>query len=178
MFEWLVLHNRILTWENLRKRGYIGPSHFHLCQVKEETMSHLLNKCSYTTELWDWVAGIYRQSNRIWGNINATINNWNENYNENEMVNLCWNLMSGMIIWAIWKERNWRIFRNEILPKGNLKDAIISQIRETVQSHNCKKETTQLTDQDSCILEFFHLKYRCNNTMVGQELQLQIGYCN
>ena len=26
VFKWLVLHNRILTWENLRKRGFIGPS--------------------------------------------------------------------------------------------------------------------------------------------------------
>jgi hypothetical protein len=175
MFEWLVLHNRILTWENLRKRGYIGPSRCHLCQAKEETTNHLLDECSYTTELWDWATGIYRQSNRIWGNISATINNWNESYNENEMVNLCWNLTSGMIIWEIWKERNRRIFRNEILPEGKLKDAIISQIREMVQSRNCKKETMQLTDQDSRILEFFHLKDGCNNTTVGREPQLQLG---
>jgi hypothetical protein len=26
IFKWLVLHNRILTWENLRKRGFIGLS--------------------------------------------------------------------------------------------------------------------------------------------------------
>jgi hypothetical protein len=96
----------------------------------------------------------------------------------NEMVNLCWNLTSGMIIWAIWKERNRRIFRNESLPEGKLKDAIISQIRETVQSRNCKKEKTQLTDQDSCILDFFHLKDGCNNTLVGCEPQLQVGDCN
>jgi hypothetical protein len=86
------------------KRGFIGPSHYHLCLDKEETTNHLLDECSYTTKIWDWAAGIFRQSNRIWGNINATINNWNEDYSENEMVNLCWTLMSRMIIWAIWKE--------------------------------------------------------------------------
>jgi hypothetical protein len=91
-------------------------------------MNHLLDECNYTTEIWDWAAGIFRQSNRTRGNINATINNWNESYNENEMVNLCWNLMPGMIIWAIWKERNRCIFRNESLPEGKLKEAIISQI--------------------------------------------------
>jgi hypothetical protein len=86
--------------------------------------------------------------------------------------------MPGMIIWTIWKERNRCIFKNEGLLKGNIKDTIISQIRETVQSHNCKKEKTQLTDQDSRILEFFHLKYGCNNTLVGWEPQLQIGNRN
>jgi hypothetical protein len=94
------------------------------------------------------------------------------------MVNLCWNLMSKMIIWAIWKERNQHIFKNESLSEGNLKDGIISQIRETVQSRNYKKENAQLTDHDSCILDFFHLKDERNNTPVGRELQLQIGYRN
>jgi hypothetical protein len=54
IFQWLILHNRILTWENLRKRGFIGPSRCHLCQAKEETMNHLLDECTYTTEIWDW----------------------------------------------------------------------------------------------------------------------------
>jgi hypothetical protein len=178
MFKWLVLHNRILTWENLMKRGFIGPSRCHLCQVKEETTNHLLDECSYTTEIWDWAAGIFRQSNRIRGNINATINNWNEGYNENEMVNLCWNLTSGMIIWAIWKERNRRIFRNESIPTERIKEAIVSQIRETVQSRNCNKEKSQLTDQDSRILDFFHLKEWRNNIPVGRNPQLQIGARN
>jgi hypothetical protein len=44
MFEWLVLHNQILTWENLRKMGYIGPSRCHLCQAKEEKTNHLLDE--------------------------------------------------------------------------------------------------------------------------------------
>jgi hypothetical protein len=91
------------------------------------------------------------------------------------MVNLCWNLMSRMIILEIWKERNQHIFKNGSLPEGNLKDAIISQIREMVQSCNYKKETTQLTDQDSRIVKFFHLKARRNSTTVGREPQLQLG---
>jgi hypothetical protein len=113
IFQWLILHNRILTWENLRKGGFIGPSRCHLCQAKEETMNHLLDKCTYTTKIWDWAIGIFRQSNRIRGNISATINIWKENYNENKEVNLCWNLISRMIIWEIWKERNRCIFRNQ-----------------------------------------------------------------
>jgi hypothetical protein len=73
MFEWLVLHNRIITWENLMKRGFIVRSLCHLSQVKEETIDHLLDECNYTAEIWDWVACIYRQSNRVRGEINATI---------------------------------------------------------------------------------------------------------
>jgi hypothetical protein len=75
MFKWLVLHNQILTLENLMKRRFIGPSHFHICLDKEETTNHLLDECNYTTKIRDWAVGIFHQSNRIWGNINTTINN-------------------------------------------------------------------------------------------------------
>jgi ribonuclease HI len=160
------------------KRGFIGPSRCHLYLDKEETTNHLLDECSYTTEIWDWVAGIFRQSNRIKGNINATINNWNEGYSENEMVNLCWNLTSGMIIWAIWKEWNRCIFRNERIPTKRIKETIVSQIREIVQSRNCKTEKAQLTDQDSWILDLFQLKNWRNNPTVGRNPQLQIGARN
>jgi len=101
IFQWLILHNLILTWENLRKHGFIGPSRCPLCEEKEETMNHLLDECTLTAEVWDWAASIFRQSNRIRGNISTTINTWKENYNDNEEVNLSWILITRMIIWAI-----------------------------------------------------------------------------
>jgi hypothetical protein len=60
IFQWLILHNQILTWEKLKKRGFTSPSRCHLCEEKEETMNHLLDECPYTTEVWDWAAGIFR----------------------------------------------------------------------------------------------------------------------
>jgi hypothetical protein len=94
------------------------------------------------------------------------------------MVNLCWNLTSGMIIWTIWKERNRCIFRNESIPAERLKEAIVSQIRERVQSCNCNTKKSQLKDQDSRILDLFHLKEWCNILPVGHNPQLQIGARN
>jgi hypothetical protein len=91
----LILHKKILTWENLVKRGMYGPSRCHLCEVQEETTDHLLDGCSYTTEVWDWVAIVYRQTDRVKGDIRETLGNWREHYNENEMVNLCWGLTLG-----------------------------------------------------------------------------------
>jgi hypothetical protein len=97
---------------------------------------------------------------------------------KNEMVNLCWNLTSRMIIWAICKEMSRYIFMNDILLAKRLKDAIVSQIREMVQSHNYNKEKFQLIDQDSGILKFFYLKDWSNNIPVRCEMQLQMGVHN
>jgi hypothetical protein len=49
-FLWLMVQNRILTWDNLRKRGFIGPSICHLCQQQEETMEHIFNQCPLSGE--------------------------------------------------------------------------------------------------------------------------------
>jgi hypothetical protein len=141
-------------------------------------MNHLLDECTYTAELWDWAASIFRQSNRIRGNIATTINLWKENYNEQEEVNLCWTLIPGMIIWAIWKERNRHIFRNQSWPEGKIKETIISMTRETVQSRNCQTGRAQLTDQDSRILEAFHLKDGRNPNQFRRPPQLQVGERN
>eukprot|EP00253_Pinus_taeda_P033272 PITA_33272 len=46
LFKWLVHQGKILTWDNLRKRGFVGPSRCHLCGQQEETTNHLLNRCS------------------------------------------------------------------------------------------------------------------------------------
>jgi ribonuclease HI len=83
-----------------------------------------------------------------------------------------------MIIWAIWKERNRCIFKNESRPKGKLKETIISMIRETMQSCNCQTGRAQLKDQDSRILEAFHLKDGRNHSQVRWLPQLQVGEHN
>jgi hypothetical protein len=59
LFLWLVAHSSILTWDNLSKRGFVGPSMCLLCGEAEETMEHLLNSCHYTAQLWDQAGAGY-----------------------------------------------------------------------------------------------------------------------
>ena len=59
LFMWLVLQRKILTWDNIRKRGMWGPSRFQLCEAQEETIEHLLNSCIFTSKLWDFFATIF-----------------------------------------------------------------------------------------------------------------------
>jgi hypothetical protein len=62
--------------DNLKKRGFIGPSIFHLCQQKEESIEHLFNQCSICGEIWDQASQIMRKTNRERDNIIKTIENW------------------------------------------------------------------------------------------------------
>jgi hypothetical protein len=80
-FLWILVQNRILTWDNVRKRGFMGPSIFHLCQQPEETMEHILNQFPSSGIIWDQGSQIMRKNNRERNNIINTIRNWgNEVY--------------------------------------------------------------------------------------------------
>jgi exonuclease III len=118
LFLWLVSHSSILTWDNLLKRGFVGPSLCILCGEAEETMNHLLNTCPYTAQIWDQAALIMRTSDRLRDNILATITNWRDQAFQSPLLNRIWQLLPGFILWQTWKERNRRIFRNTSL-RGN-----------------------------------------------------------
>lgn len=52
MFFWLAVHNRILTIDNLARRGFMYPNRCELCQKEKESMDHLFIHCSFTWEIW------------------------------------------------------------------------------------------------------------------------------
>lgn len=110
---WLVLHKKILNWDNMRKRGVIGPSKCQLCEAQEETMEHILNSCTYTTWLWDSFYTIFQQTDRDKDSIINTLNKWRKSYSEYEILNLAWTFTPSFIIWNVWKERNKIIFKDE-----------------------------------------------------------------
>lgn len=51
LFLWILTRGRILTWENLRRRGMLGPSVCVMCHKAEETNRHLLQGCERAKEV-------------------------------------------------------------------------------------------------------------------------------
>jgi hypothetical protein len=52
LFMWLLLEQRIITWENLVKRGFLGPRRCVLCGKSEELVYHLFVDCNFTKDIW------------------------------------------------------------------------------------------------------------------------------
>jgi hypothetical protein len=53
MFIWTLAHNAILTGDNLKKKGWEGPTRCPFCVSKEETVAHILLNCSFAREVWN-----------------------------------------------------------------------------------------------------------------------------
>lgn len=51
VFAWLVYYNKILTADNVAKRGWNLPSICFLCRRASETVYHLFSECMFTLEL-------------------------------------------------------------------------------------------------------------------------------
>lgn len=58
-FAWVLFNNRNLTWENLRKRCWHGPSRCSMCESDEETNLHMFFQCISTQEIWYELAFLY-----------------------------------------------------------------------------------------------------------------------
>jgi ribonuclease HI/exonuclease III len=116
LFLWLISHSSVLTWDNLQKRGFLGPSLCILCGKNEETLNHLLNSCPFTSQIWDQAACIMRTSDRNRDSIMDTISNWRDSAFQSPVLNRIWQLLPGFILWNTWKERNRRLFKNISAP--------------------------------------------------------------
>jgi len=114
VFLWLVCKRRILTWDNLRKRGMQGPSWCVMCGKEEETLDHLLDTCDLASSLWDKGAQLFRRTDRQRGTPDKTIQHWEEEPFSNPILNRLWAALPGFLIWIVWKERNRRIFNHTV----------------------------------------------------------------
>jgi zinc-binding in reverse transcriptase len=104
-FLWLISKNKILTKDNLRKRGWIGDSKCVFCQ-EDETINHLFLHCSNAC-LWSWLSN--------YNNFNFCISSIEELWTIDYSIpfkdsNLC-EIIRGAFLWVIWKERNKIIFQ-------------------------------------------------------------------
>jgi hypothetical protein len=57
IFIWSLAHGKILTGENLMKRGFHGPFNCPLCQTSQDTIQHLFWDCPFSTTVWNVAFG-------------------------------------------------------------------------------------------------------------------------
>lgn len=51
-FSWLCLERKILTYDNLMKKGFSGPNFCILCKSAEENITHLFVDCVFCHDVW------------------------------------------------------------------------------------------------------------------------------
>lgn len=66
VFAWLVFYNKILTRDNLAKRGWQLASICFLCRDACENIKHMFSECTLTLEVYDKVSLHFKFPQRDW----------------------------------------------------------------------------------------------------------------
>lgn len=114
-FACLVLHNRVLTADNMTKRNWSCNLTCPLCYSEQETVAHLTTECNYTEALWNRIAAIYNLPNyasmpTVGESIEWVRSILSMGGKKDKKKNLC---ILFSFRWQLWKERNRHIFNNE-----------------------------------------------------------------
>ena len=131
-FLWLLAQRKCLTWENLRKRGFQGPSICVLCLHNEECISHLFFLCPFSREIWHrwWEA---------WGHgcihADSLIDFWESLGRppaKTSFLQVAWLIGPVFILWNLWLERNRRVFCDVKTGSSKLWKLILNRLQETI----------------------------------------------
>ena len=110
IFFWILLQNKILTLDNLKKRGFFIVNHCVLCKNDEESVDHIMLHCPFSSMVWDkiwyfmsldWVPHV---------TIQLFFLSWKAP-SKNHLIIKLWDLILPFFCWGVWKECNDRIFK-------------------------------------------------------------------
>ena len=79
IFSWTVLHGKILTGDNLQKRGIEVLFIYSLCWVNSETIEHIFFFCEFAREVWDQFTIPWFGKVEFAGNVQILLINWEKN---------------------------------------------------------------------------------------------------
>ena len=115
-FIWILLHNKLLTAENLRKRGINGPSRCALCNSDEETISHLFLHCNFSLLVWRSVLPPGMALN-FPDSVVQLFADWSKYFPgsliKKPILSRLWASIPKNLCWQLWIARNKAIFKDQ-----------------------------------------------------------------
>jgi hypothetical protein len=108
LFFRLAVDESILTWDNLLKKGWVGPDFCYLCRAATEDNAHLFIHCHFTKATWNSCIN-FLHLNLEWKgqNLNDCMVNWTQNLAAPKKLPV-------LLCWFLWKERNKALFEGKL----------------------------------------------------------------
>ena len=128
-FVWEVWWGKILTMDQLKKRGHSLASRCPFCGQKEEDMEHLLIHCSKVWELWTTLFSLSEGGWVCPYTVKELLMGWVWIPLKKKEVKL-WRAAPLCLLWAIWIERNKVVFEDMQFSLNRLKTFFLRSFRE------------------------------------------------
>eukprot|EP00253_Pinus_taeda_P029276 PITA_29276 len=172
-FLWLLSHNRILTWDNLRKRKFAGPSICLNCKMEEESAVHLMQLCTFSIRIWEKVSFRCQKEGRVIGDLNNNLRNWPQKPYQSNILNSLWKIIPGIVMWNLWKERNRRIFKNQSMDGQQVWKIINKNVQETLSIKCWSQEDFPSNNKEQVIWNNWQIHLQYSNFLPGNSIRQQ-----
>ena len=101
-FVWEVLHGKILTTDNLRRRGIYIADWFYLCRGDGESVDRVLLHCPFAQGLWTHVLGVLNFPWVMPEKVEGVLWSWNRKFS-NPIAQALWRMIPSCIWWCLWR---------------------------------------------------------------------------
>eukprot|EP00253_Pinus_taeda_P012614 PITA_12614 len=123
-FAWLLFNNRNLTWDNLQKRSWHGPSICFSCESDVEINLHIFFSCCLSLELWSDLTCLYSFPHVLFNYVQEAFKWWSSQPAKLRPLLI-------ITLWFIWRWRNHWIFDSHKSPFHSIMPCISSLFDST-----------------------------------------------
>ena len=106
-FPWEAAWGKVLTLDQVQKRGWALANRCYLCQTHEETIDHLLLHCEETRDVWKLFFTLFHS-------VRETLLGWKGSF-VGKKHRAVWNASPLCLFWSVWKARNIIAFEGGVL---------------------------------------------------------------
>ena len=110
-FAWEATWAKILTLNQLRKRGWKLPNRCYMCKEEEETSVHILLHCPKACILWQLIFSLFGVQWVMHSSVRGLLLSWGD-FLVGRKRKKAWKVTPLCLFWSIWRERNRRTFEN------------------------------------------------------------------
>ncbi|OVA10635.1 Reverse transcriptase zinc-binding domain [Macleaya cordata] len=123
-FLWLLSHEKMLTIDMLKKKGWSIPNRCYLYNCEEETIRHLMFHCKVSYEVWQYFTSAVNWYWVMPNSILTILHGWKRR-GMSERGKILWKVLPASICWSLWKSRNAVAFDS----KGVNVDRLILEVK-------------------------------------------------
>ena len=123
-FAWKASWGKVLTMDQLKKRGWAVANRCFLCCEEEESIDHILIHCSKARALWELLFALFGVCWVLPFSARETLIEW-RGFMLGKKHRKVWKAAPLCLFWAVWIERNRIAFDNEDFSAHRLKNSFV-----------------------------------------------------
>ena len=143
-FAWEASWGRVLTLDQLQRRGRALANRCFLCEEKEENINHLLLHCKKAKMLWDLVLSIVGTSWVFPNSVIQMLLSW-QGAPVGKKRKIIWMAAPVCLFWTVWHKRNLLVFKDKATSDQRTKFLFLSKLWTMANTHSVEK-TNSLVD--------------------------------